>query len=400
MDRVSGAGWRWYVKFLSGNDTLLNAAHQAGPYVSRPLVFSLFPTLAASGDLNPRRVFPVRIDSHSDETSATAIWYNNRVKGQGTRDECRITGWGGRRSPLLDPESTGSLCAFAFHQAEAKDADECRVWLCSSTEEEEELQGRIGPLEPGKPIVYDASGTSAQPLGRIDAPAGHPCRLEMAEIPYAWRAALPDPQELVELAINRLPLLRHSSPDERLLGRRDCEFRLFRALEDLVVLPRIRAVFESVDQFVDYANSVTNRRKSRSGISLELHTKALFDEERLGYSHDELSEGNKRPDFLFPSAAAYRDPAFPADRLHMLGVKSTCKDRWRQILNEADRVPRKHLLTLQEGVSLNQFQEMRTAGVVLVVPSGLHHAYHPNVRDNLMSLTAFIRDTKARCASR
>ena len=26
----------------------------------------------------------------------------------------------------------------------------------------------------------------------------------------------------------------------------------------------------------------------------------------------------------------------------MLGVKTTCKDRWRQVLSEADRIPQKH----------------------------------------------------------
>jgi hypothetical protein len=30
----------------------------------------------------------------------------------------------------------------------------------------------------------------------------------------------------------------------------------------------------------------------------------------------------------------------------MLGVKTTCSDRWRQVLAEADRIQLKHLLTL------------------------------------------------------
>jgi hypothetical protein len=39
------------------------------------------------------------------------------------------------------------------------------------------------------------------------------------------------------------------------------------------------------------------------------------------------------------------------------------QDRWRQILNAADRIRVKHLLTLQEGVSPAQMAEMRQAGV-------------------------------------
>lgn len=56
----------------------------------------------------------------------------------------------------------------------------------------------------------------------------------------------------------------------------------------------------------------------------------------------------------------------------MLAVKTTCKDRWRQVLNEADKINNIHLFTLQEGVSLTQFREMQSAGVKLVVPLPLH----------------------------
>lgn len=52
----------------------------------------------------------------------------------------------------------------------------------------------------------------------------------------------------------------------------------------------------------------------------------------------------------------------------MLAVKTTMKDRWRQILNEANRVEHKHLLTLQDGISETQFKEMVEAKVTLVVP--------------------------------
>lgn len=107
-----------------------------------------------------------------------------------------------------------------------------------------------------------------------------------------------------------------------------------------------------------------------------------------------MSEDGKTPDFLFPSMAAYRDPSFPADRLRMLAVKTTCKDRWRQVLNEADRIPSKHLLTLQEGVSQSQFSEMVKAGVSLVVPASLTDKYPKAVQPHLQSLESFIADLR------
>lgn len=59
------------------------------------------------------------------------------------------------------------------------------------------------------------------------------------------------------------------------------------------------------------------------------------------FVHRPVIEGGKRPDFLFPTQVAYEDPAFPANRLRMLAAKTTCKDRWRQVLNEANRITTK-----------------------------------------------------------
>ena len=42
----------------------------------------------------------------------------------------------------------------------------------------------------------------------------------------------------------------------------------------------------------------------------------------------------------------------------MLGAKSTCKDRWRQVLAEDEKISRKHLLTLEPGISEPQTHQM------------------------------------------
>jgi hypothetical protein len=78
----------------------------------------------------------------------------------------------------------------------------------------------------------------------------------------------------------------------------------------------------------------------------------------------------------------------------MLAVKTTCRDRWRQILSEADRIPEKHLLTLQEGVSEAQFREMTGAGVQLVVPAGLTDKFPKTIQPHLQTLESFIRDVR------
>jgi hypothetical protein len=387
IQEVSRPGFQWFVKYLAGNDTLLTGAHQAGPYVPKPIAFGLFPSIAAPDLPNPRVSFDAVIDSHGANATPSMIWYNQK-----TRNECRMTGWGGRTSPVLDPDSTGSLCVFAFMRKTDKDAEACRIWLCRSIAEEDEILETVGPVEPGGGIYFHA-GTADVVPGEIVL-KDSPCRLLPREIPNAWRIEFPAPAEVIARAIAKIPSARHKPSDVRLLDRRKCEFEVFQSIEEAVVLPRIREGFDTVGLFVDFANSVTNRRKHRSGASLELHAKMIFDEEELQYSWNEVSEERKRPDFLFPSAEAYRRSAFPANRLRMLAVKTTCKDRWRQILQEADRIPVKHLLTLQEGISANQLDEMERAGVKLVVPKSLHTSFPREYREHLESLEDFIRDTR------
>lgn len=388
---VSGSDWKWYAKILAGNDTLLTKSHQAGLYVPKPVIFDLFPNVARSAEVNPRQTFPVEIDSHRESASVTAIWYNNK-----TRNETRITGWGGKKSPLLDPDSTGSLCIFAFHFSAKKTVDLCKVWLCAGVEEEDFVIDRIGAIEPGEGAYIDPATLKRQRVEPL--PKDFSCRLAPNEIPVEWKFTFPEAAAVVAKSIDNLPSAKSLSADKRLLKRRECEFEIFRSIEVIVVLPRVREGFSTVDLFVNYANVVTNRRKSRSGASLELQAKAIFQEENLTHSHDEISEERKRPDFLFPSAEAYRDPAFPTERLQMLAVKTTCKDRWRQIINEADRIERKYLLTLQEGVSPHQFAEMKAANVSLVVPGPIQAKYVDALKPELLTLQDFIRMTREKCA--
>jgi len=188
------------------------------------------------------------------------------------------------------------------------------------------------------------------------------------------------------------------TPDMRLLSRRECEYEVFRSVEEALELPNIKKGFDNVDDFISRAQTILQRRKARSGRSLELHTREIFIEEGLeegkNFSLGSESDPGKKPDFIFPSEAAYKNANYSQSKLRMLAVKTTCKDRWRQILNEADRIQTKHLLTLQEGVSENQFREMSNARVRLVVPEPLINRYPKSVRPHLQSLESFIGDIR------
>lgn len=75
------------------------------------------------------------------------------------------------------------------------------------------------------------------------------------------------------------------------------------------------------------------------------------------------------------------------------------KDRWMQILAEADRIEEKHLLTLEPGISVNQTDEMRDKRLALVVPANLHSSYTALQRTRLLTFSDFIALAGCRQAS-
>jgi hypothetical protein len=102
------------------------------------------------------------------------------------------------------------------------------------------------------------------------------------------------------------------------------------------------------------------------------HLAELFTRHGLRFTPQARTEASNQPDSFFSGEREYHDAAFNAALLVMLGVKSTSKDRWRQVLTEADRIPQKHLCTLEAGISAKQTDEMRRQQLTLVVPTGLH----------------------------
>lgn len=185
------------------------------------------------------------------------------------------------------------------------------------------------------------------------------------------------------------------SADDALLAWMEQEEKLFRRMERHIVSDRLMAGFSDkdgadVDGFISFSLSVQNRRKSRTGHAFEHHVEAVLKAYDVTYDRQAVTENKSKPDFLFPRGAAYHDPSFPSSRLTMLGVKSTCKDRWRQVLSEAARIPVKHLITLEPGISKNQTDEMAANQLQLVIPRGLHMTYGDAQHGYLMDLQAFI----------
>jgi hypothetical protein len=216
----------------------------------------------------------------------------------------------------------------------------------------------------------------------------------------ARHADFPTGREMAELARRGVaevtPELRNRPADDRLLAWIEAEFALFRAIEQRVCEARVKQDFTSVDDFLREAETIINRRKSRAGHSLEYHVAHLLQERGIAFETNATVDGKVRPDVLMPGQQAYENKAHPPEKLAVLALKTTCKDRWRQVLNEGKRVTVKDLLTLQPEMSRAQLEEMKEAKLRITVPAPLHAGWKTPEGMKLLTVEELIADLRRR----
>lgn len=207
-----------------------------------------------------------------------------------------------------------------------------------------------------------------------------------------FSGGFPTTKEFSAYARSTLPDLRaDDGHDAVLMAWIEREEILFRTLERHLIGERLSQGFDGdVDGFISFSLSVQNRRKSRAGLALENHLEILFQECGIRYTRAPVTENKSKPDFIFPGDEEYHDITFDPLRLTMLGVKSSCKDRWRQVLAEADRIETKHLLTLEAAISKSQTDAMQSKTLQLVLPRDLHSTYSTSQQAWLMDISRFI----------
>ncbi len=186
-------------------------------------------------------------------------------------------------------------------------------------------------------------------------------------------------------------------PDAALLGWMDREEALYRTFERHRLGDQLQKGFgDDLDSLMAFSLTIQNTRKKRAGDALENHLEAIFKLNGLRHKRGALTEGRKKVDFLFPGVSEYRNSEFDADRLTTLAAKTSLKDRWRQVLTEADRISRKHLLTLQPVISGYQLEEMAERNLQLVIPRGLHANYTGAQQTRLIDVAEFTARVRER----
>ena len=363
-------------KFISRNEVGETGGHQCGFYL--PInAWELFTQQPPTKGINNKDIVEVTWQD-GRITKSAVTWY-----GQKTRREYRLTRFG-KDFPFLTPDNVGSFLILV-----PQDYRTFRAYVLDFDEDIEAVQSALdlqilttwGVYEKGK---LPAIETEDQCIDRhfrafVERLTSFPKSSTLSE---ATRTAVED---CIKQFLTR-------SLDYQLMTWIELEYHLFRMLERKICQEQITRLFKDIDDFLQTAASIMNRRKSRAGFSLENHVEYLLSKSSIPF--DAQPDVDGKPDFLIPSSAAYQNVKYAENRIIALGVKTTCKDRWRQVLNEATRVKRKHILTLQPGVSHNQLVEMKKANVCLVVPEKLHSEYPTDTGIELLTIDQFVQKAK------
>ena len=364
-----------FCKFLSANDSGETGGHQVGILISKTALEMLFTRQEIEDNHILKR--PIHVKWQDDfYTDSVFTWYESK-------GELRITRFG-RGFGLLNPTMTGALFVLTKYTDEDYEA-----FILNTEEEIQYYLDTFGltPAETNRPVELVNVDPELREKKEIDLFING----LLVEFPSSDEMSAAARRIMFAVYMNEELVV--SDPDSILLAWTDAEYKLFRALEHSRYGSRIVNGFASVDDFIVLANQVLNRRKSRAGKSLEHHLAAIFDGNNIRYTAQGVTEGNKRPDFIFPSVEAYHDMTFSIDKLCTLAAKTTCKDRWRQVLNEADRLrdDNKYLCTMQQGISSQQMDEMQAEKVVLVVPKQYIRTYPRDRQDRIWTIGQFVK---------
>ncbi len=363
-----------YCKFLSANDTKATGGHQSGYLISKS-AWSLF--LKNEPQKGENVKVNISIEWQGDFTTESTFTYYGAAK-----NEFRLTNFG-RSFPFREEDNVGDL--FILTRIEGNNF---QAFILEHDEDIEEFFTSFG-----------ISATETNRLIEKEVKPSSEANLLQCFLTFIKTVKVDFPTT-IELSRNARNCYIKSygitekqiieNPDKELLSWIEAEYQLFKTFENDRYSTQIKSLFKNVEELVEFANTILNRRKSRAGKSLEHHLGELFNIFKINYSIQGVTEENKRPDFLFPSVEAYHNSRFDSKKLVFLASKTTCKDRWRQILNEADRIKEKHLFTLQQGISKNQLTEMYKYGVKLVVPKPYLNTFPKEFREKILTVESFV----------
>lgn len=113
--------------------------------------------------------------------------------------------------------------------------------------------------------------------------------------------------------------------------------------------------------------SISQSRKSRAGKAFEYVIETMLI--KLGYPFsDQVVIDGAKPDYVMPSEEYFREK--PLDSI-IFTAKRTLRERWRQVVTEANKGYGYYLATIDEKITKSQIQQAESHKIYIVVPKSL-----------------------------
>ena len=355
------------LKFISPNDAGLTKSHQYGFLLPHDAWELFTPDAPVKGE---NKDHPVRVLWHDGRVTDSMVkWYG------AAKSEYRLTRFG-EHFPHRTPDAVGNLLVLV-----PRSLSDFEAYVLSAEKDIDEVIVALNVSFVRGCGVYDPSQPPLDPADPLD--------LRFRRF-VEGLSAFPTGDQFTAYTRESLlacrPRFSSWTADRKVLHGWRAEFALFKMVESHLVLPAVRGPFDSIEAYLVPAKSVTGRRATRAGRSLENHVDlALWD---AGILHEMSRRVKGMADCTVPTVEAFKNSSFPEDRLFGIAMKTTLKERWKQVVYESPRVRRKYLLTLQDGMPAQTLREMREADVTLIVPEELHSEYPMPERDALLSVEA------------
>lgn len=232
-------------------------------------------------------------------------------------------------------------------------------------------------------------------------------------LPHDWEGRLadqfgekmPDVATFSDFAASTLDLDYTGDPDRTLVDWWEREDLLFRVHDRCLMKKPLKALLRKspdgddpdIEAVRALIMSSTQKARSRAGGAFEHQLEAIFRKNALRFDAQAKTGKKDIPDFLFPSLKDYERSA-TTDHLTMLAAKTTCKERWTQVLHEAPRIPKKHLATISPAIPPDQLARMRDANLTLVIPKPRHSGLPAGGAAHVITLQDFIHLVRGRQA--
>jgi restriction endonuclease EcoRII-like protein len=135
--------------------------------------------------------------------------------------------------------------------------------------------------------------------------------------------------------------------------------------------------------------SIFQSRKSRAGKAFEYIIKEFFT--RLAYPFSEQVDiDGAKPDFVMPSESYFKEK--PLDSI-IFTAKRTLRERWRQVVTEANKGYGYFLTTLDDKVTKSQIEQASKHKIFLVVPESIKKSNDVYANEyNVLSFEQFFAD--------